>query len=288
MDKVFFGVISYGPQPGSFWLPYSNMLALLGSYDIAYMGQSNGKSMRADGNRNQVVQSFLKTKADWLMWIDADNVIPLGGIRRLLDTQKTLVTGLYYIKVPPHDPVAFERTSAGTFKTIKGWSRGEIVPVDMAGMGACLSHRSVFEDIKKQCVVVQKSNGGIFAFHKDRIYGKPILEKPKYMLPSIVDGTYKENVFIPNHDYGPFPYFDFGFGRSEDVLFYELASQCGHKAWCDTSVECNHINTEWTIGGEQYRDEVKRSKIIIPLVKDFVSIEMDEVDVEEKMDSKSD
>ncbi len=260
MDKVFFGIISYGPQPGSFWLSYSNMLALLDKYNIAYYGQSNGKSMRADGNRNQVVQSFLKSKADWLMWIDSDNVVPLGGIRRLLDTQKTLITGLYYNKFEPFRPVAYWRTESGTYKPIIDWTRGEIVPVDMAGMGACLSHRSVFVDIEKQCTVVQKATGGVLAVHNNRIYGKPLPKKIKMQIPAVTDGILKEAVCIPNHEYGPFPYFDFGFSRSEDVLFYELASQCGHKAWCDTSVECDHINTEWTINGEKYRDQVKSPK----------------------------
>ena len=77
MDKVFFGVVSYGPQTRAFWLGYANMLALAGKYNIEYSGQASGLSMRTDGNRNQVVQSFLKSKADWLMWVDSDNVIPL-------------------------------------------------------------------------------------------------------------------------------------------------------------------------------------------------------------------
>lgn len=278
MDKVFFGVVSYGPQPGSFWLNYANMLALLDKYDIAYYGQSNGKSMRADGNRNQVVQSFLKSQADWLMWVDSDNIIPLGGIRRLLDTQKTLVTGLYYIKVEPFYPVAFWRTAAGTYKSINDWERGEIIPIDMAGMGACLCHRSVFVDIQKQTTVVQKATGGVMTVHNSRIYGKPIPKKPKMALPSITDGIFKEAVYLPDHEYGPFPYFDFGFGRSEDVLFYELAAQCGHKAWCDTSVECEHINTEWVIGGKNHREQVNKTNVKIPLVKDIVSIEMEDYD----------
>lgn len=281
MDNVFFGLVSYGPQPGAFWLPYSNMLALLSNYHIQYMGQSNGKSMRTDANRNQVVQSFLKSKADWLMWVDTDNIIPLGGIRRLLDNQKTLVTGLYYIKMPPHNPVAFERVSSGLYRSIKGWVRGEIVPVDMAGMGACLSHRSVFEDIEKQCVVLQKATGGVFAMHKARIYGKPVPEKPKFQLSSVVDGVLKESVYIVDFDYGAYPYFDFGFGRSEDVLFYELAAQCGHLAWCDTSVECDHVNTEWIIGGKDQREHIKKTKRELPLVKDIISIEMEETDNEQ-------
>ena len=280
MDKVFFGVISYGPQPGSFWLKYSNMLALLSQYNIAYQGQSNGKSMRADGNRNLVVQSFLKSKADWLMWVDSDNVIPLGGIRRLIDNQKTLVTGLYYTKALPIYPVAFERMPSGMYRSIENWTRGEIVPVDMAGMGACLCHRSVFVDIASQCQILQKSNGGIFAMHKSRIYGKPIPQKPKFKQMSVTDGVLKESVFIPDHDYGPFPYFDFGFGRSEDVLFYELAAESGHKAWCDTSIECDHINQEWSIGGKEYRDDVKRRTVPIQLVKDVVNVEMDEYGTE--------
>ncbi|NMC34399.1 MAG: hypothetical protein GYA36_18395 [Veillonellaceae bacterium] len=275
MDKVFFGIASYGTQPSSFWVKYSTMLALLNKYDIDFIGQSNGKSMRGDGNRNLTVNSFLKTKADWLMWVDTDNTIPLGGIRRLLDTQKTLVTGLYYQKFEPFPPVAFLRKKDGTYDHIKDWTRGEIVPIDMAGMGACLCHRSVFEDIQKQCTVLQRASGGIFAIHKSRIYGK-LKEDPKFKHPAVTDGVYKEPVYIPNHDRESFPFFVFEYGRSEDISFYELAAQCGHEAWCDTSVECDHINQEWIINGESYRKQVKANKVIIPLVKDYVDVEMEE------------
>lgn len=280
MDKVFFGVVSYGPQTRAFWLGYSNMLALAGKYDIEYTGQASGVSMRTDGNRNQVVQSFLKSKADWLMWIDSDNIIPLGGVRRLLDTQKTLVTGLYYIKIEPYTPVAYWRTKQGTYKPINEWRRGEIVPVDVAGMGACLCHRSVFEDIKNQCILVQRYDGGITPVHKSRIYGE-IPVKLKLKQPSITDGVMKIGVCKPNFQYGPYPFFDFGYGRTEDLIFYELASQCGHNAWCDTSVECDHISNEWIINGEAFRDNRKKNMEVIPLVKEYVNIEMEEYSKEE-------
>lgn len=277
---MFFGVVSYGPQTRAFWLGYSNMMALLDKYNIAYMGQTCGSSMRADGNRNQVVQSFLRSKADWLMWIDCDNVIPLGGIRRLLDSQKTLVSGLYYLKKKPFSAVAFWRTKIGTYKPIKDWRRGEIVPVDAAGMGACLCHRSVFEDTQKKCLVVQRFDGGIVAIPKSRVYGE-IPKELKLNQPSITKGIMKAGVMQPNFDYGPFPYFEFGYGRSEDMIFYELAAQCGHKAWCDTSVECDHVSDEWVINGETYRDDRKKTLEVVPMFRDVVSIEMEEYDAKD-------
>lgn len=277
---MFFGVVSYGPQTRAFWLGYANMLALLDKYGISYYGQSNGMSMRADGNRNQVVQSFLNSKADWLMWVDSDNVVPLGGIRRLLDTQKSFVTGLYYIKMEPHSPVAYWKTDTGTYKPIIDWRVGEIVPVDMAGMGACLTHRSVFEDIQKNYTVVQRYDAGLATVKNSRIYGK-IPDKLKLSEPSITDGVLKVGVRQPTFDYGPFPFFSFGFGRTEDVIFYEMAAESGHKAWCDTGVECDHISNEWVISGEKARRAIKEYRTPVSLVKDYVSIEMVDYDAKD-------
>ena len=60
------------------------------------------------------------------------------------------------------------------------------------------------------------------------------------------------------------------------MLFYELAAQCGHKAWCDTSVECDHINQEWAVNGETRRNLIRSRKEYIPLVKDVIEVEMEE------------
>lgn len=275
MDKVFFGVISYGPQLSEFWTKYADMLALLSKYDISYMGQSNGKSMRADGNRNIVVNTFLRSNADWLMWVDTDNTIPLGGIRRLLDNQKEFITALYYLKQEPHYPIAFIKNKKnGRYNEITNWRRGEIIPVDMAGMGACLTHRSVFEKIQEQCVVVQRYRSGVIPMLKSRVRGK-LPEKASPIQPIVTNGLFKESVCAPDYDYGPFPYFSFEYGKSEDVNFYALAADCGIEAWCDTSVECDHVGT-WKINGEQYRETVKKNKNIIPLVKEYILVEEDE------------
>lgn len=279
MDKVFFGVISYGPQIPEFWTKYSDMLALLPKYDISYLGQSNGRSMRADGNRNIVVNSFLKSNADWLMWVDTDNVIPLGGIRRLLDNHKEFVTALYYLKSDPHYPIAFIKNKKNNrYNEITGWRRGEIIPVDMAGMGACLTHRSVYEKIAEQCVVVQRYRHGVFPMLKSRVKGK-LPDKANPVQPIVTNGLFKESVCIPDYDYGPFPYFSFEYGKSEDVNFYALAEDCKIEMWCDTSVECDHVGT-WVVNGKQYRDTVKKNKTVIPLVKEYVVVEEDEYKTE--------
>jgi len=274
MDKVFFGIVSYGTQSSSFWVPLTITAALLHKYDIAFTGISNGKSMRADCSRNSVVQSFLKSKADWLMWIDSDNTIPLGGIRRLLDNQKEFITALYFLKQEPHTPIAYWKNKRGSYNPISGWTRGEIIPVDAAGMGACLTHRSVYEDIQKQCEVVQKQNGRIMILHKSVISGK-IPEMPLHKTPSLKNGIYKEYVCKPNFDYGLFPYFQFEYNRSEDMLFYDIAAECGHKAWADTSVECDHLS-EWSIDGEVFRKHVKKTLAKTPLFREYVNVEMEE------------
>ena len=95
MERVSLGIPAYGSQLPSWWAPLLAQIGGLYQYDIEIVRVHAATGMMTDVSRNTIVDQFLKTNVEWLRWLDADNVDKVGSLRRLLDTRKTLVTGLY-------------------------------------------------------------------------------------------------------------------------------------------------------------------------------------------------
>lgn len=241
MDKLCIGIPAYGSQPPSWWRPLLVEAYKLRDYGIELVDVLVEQTMATDANRNSIATTFLdKTDADWLWWIDADNPVILGGIRRLMDTGKNLVTGLYLGRGEKPYPIAYSQTEDGRYESIPPWTRGEIIPVDSAGMGALLSHRSVFEDIRKNFIPLQRADGGIIAVHADDIEGDYFSSMMSEKDGKVIDGIKHERVFEPTVD-AKVPFFALQMGRTEDIGFFEKASRVGHQLWLDTSVEVAHL-----------------------------------------------
>lgn len=252
------GIATYGPQYPQWWTTLVKMVATLPYLDIEFVGVMTAGSMMTDSNRNKVVGSFLnKTKADWLMWIDTDNPISAPGIDRLLSVQKTMVSGLYYSKRPPHTPIAYTQHFPAGYVPIKGWERGEIIPIDAAGMGALLTHRSVYTDIMDNYVPLVGWNRRQFVVHKGDIEGD-LPKDQKHNMDRFAHKVYKGQIRTPVIPYDwkalndDFPFFLIEGRRTEDMLFFEHAYRTGHKCWLDTSVEVPHI-AEKEFDGTDYR-----------------------------------
>lgn len=264
-DKLAIGIAAYGTQQQHWWSSLATMTATLHTYDIALTNIYIAGSMNTDRNRNTIADAFMQGKADWLLWIDTDNTIPLGGVRRLLDTQKEIVGGLYYQKAKPYLPVAYTRNPNGRYSNIKDWNRGELLPVDAIGMGATLTHRCVYEAIKDNYRVFQRWTGGITTIHKDEFSGILRTEFPSDPKPRVKGSQYREWLIIPTTEEQYFPYFMLEFGRTEDMWFYETAIRVGYKPYVDTSVECQHI-TEKVVCGDTYREyliETETSQVVM-------------------------
>ena len=256
---VAIGIATYGTQPPAWWQHTAVMVAKLPEYGIEIGGMLCGSSMAADYNRNEVVKMFLNGHADYLLWIDTDNLIPFGGVKRLLETGKELVSGLYNIKKPPYNPVAYWKQKDGNgYEPIHGYRPGQIVPVDMAGMGACLVHRSVFEEIQRQYMLLVRHNGTTQPLHVDDVSGK--VGEQRGAAPHVKNGQYIETLrkLKPDKE-RTWPFFYLEHGRTEDVIFYEMAKRCGIQPFVDTGVVCPHIGSS-EVTDADYRDFIKVEK----------------------------
>lgn len=243
--KLAIGVAYGGTQSPAFWGPLSAMAANFPRIGVDYIGVLYAGSMMVDGNRNNIVTGFLKGEADWLLWIDTDNVFKLGAVKRMLELRKTIVSGVYVGKTEPNTNIAFRRVpETGMYRPVSEYEdyyKGEIIPIDMAGMGFCLTHRSVYEDMKEQFVCLQDMWGHYWPIHKDDIKGK-IKQDAKHVYDGQVrQGQFRIRMRYPNKEPTFWPWFQMRFGKTEDVIFYENAERAGHKAWLDTSLSAIHF-----------------------------------------------
>lgn len=253
--KIAFGIPTYGSQEPAWWAPFVRQVGRLHQYDIEFVDVFVHSTMRTDGNRNWIARNFLQSDAEWLFWVDADNINPVASIRRLLDTAsngKTLVSGLYFTKEKNPIPVVYVHAKDGRYRPLTQWERGEIIPIEAAGMNCCLMHRSVLEDIDKHYVALRMTYGGDIAVHRDDIVGDVFEDVGDPTDNKVIDGQWRFRVYSPAEPVNV-PFFELRFGRTEDMGFFEKARRVGHRLWLDTSVECGHLKHA-PVTGKEYRE----------------------------------
>jgi len=259
-EKVAIGIAAYGQQHQHWWSSLAITASTLNFYDIKLTNIFTSVSMNTDSNRNTIADRFLRSEADWLLWIDTDNTIPLGGVRRLLDAQKEIIGGLYFQRLEPYLPVAYLRNPNGRYSNIKDWNRGELLPVDALGMGATLTHRCVYDKIRENYRVFQRWTGGITTVHKDEFSGELRTTFPKNPKPYVKGSQYHEWLIVPEEaSMRYFPYFILEFGRTEDMWLYETAIRVGFQPYVDTSVECQHLSDK-AVCGDTYREHILKTE----------------------------
>lgn len=259
--KVAIGIPAYGPQPPSFWLPYSESISTLHKNDIDFVGTYWKGTSEVAINRNVIAQNFHEeAKADWLWWIDADNPPPIGALKRLLALDKPLVSGVYYSTQKENiiNPIAYLKDwDTGLFYALKpdDWEIGELKQVDAVGMGCFLTHRDVYTGIMEEYEVYLRVYGGAVAIHKDEVRGEiPDTATKHPYAGQIRNGIYYEPVVKNSLEDKQFPFFMSQHNRTEDFHFCELARKVGYEIWLDTSVEAPHCK-ERIITGVDFRDQ---------------------------------
>lgn len=259
--KVVIGVPSWGRQSPDFWQPAMVTAGNLHKFGIELVDVLSARSMSTDNNRNAIVEGFRQSKADWLAWWDADNAQHLSWIHRLLEGQRELSGGIYFRRsLGEPTPVAYLRGKDGRYSPISGYTRGEILPVDAAGMNCVLTHRSVYEAIEKQYEQYITSWGARVLIHEDDIQGHILDNDRDVTDDQVIDGQWRVRLRpMPHRKDGEdtFPFFRQEYNRTEDFPFWEAAQRSGFQMWLDTSIECKHY-ADVGIDGSHYRDWIKK------------------------------
>lgn len=260
-DKIAIGVPVWGNQSPDFWQPSLVEVSKLHKFNIQIEDVLISRSMSVDNNRNEIVKQFKKTNAEWLVWIDADNANPITWIPRLLEVAKAggrlMVGGIYFRRdLGRPTPIAYLRQDDGRYKTIPGYKKGEIIPVDAGGMNATVMNRSVFDKIEANYMQLITDWGARWVVNVEDIEGMISDDATAPDDNRVVDGQMRVRLReLPYNPDGPdtFPFFRQEFNRTEDMPFFENAQRIGIQHWIDTSVECHHL-AEVPVGPEHYKE----------------------------------
>lgn len=116
---------------------------------ILFISQNTNSPV--DKARNELVHYALVNGADLIFFIDADNLFTDTAIDRLfkvmIEEKADLVTGIYFQKGKPYNPLLREYKHGGYF-TIENPPLGKIIKIDGCGMGHVLIKAEVFKKLK--------------------------------------------------------------------------------------------------------------------------------------------
>lgn len=123
-------------------------------------------TIRVNGNQiarqRQSLWDFWADLSDseWLLWVDSDIVLTMPVLKMLWDTadkdKKPVVTGVYFVSsqneqslMQPVPAIYNETGDPYRTQIIHPLPQDKVIPVDVAGFGLMLMHRSIIEPVRK-------------------------------------------------------------------------------------------------------------------------------------------
>jgi hypothetical protein len=115
------------------------------------------------------------SKSEWLLWVDSDIIINQDIVKMLWDVAdkktKPIVTGTYFVSnqneqslMEPVPSLYMETGDEFQTKIVHPLPDNKVIPVDLAGFGLMLMHRSIIEPVRKAAegysVFGEKQNPG--------------------------------------------------------------------------------------------------------------------------------
>lgn len=109
--------------------------------------------------RQDAIRNFENMNCDWLLWLDSDIVITPQAFQLLWDNRdpikRPLISGVYFITyemnepLPAPIPCIFMDNEKGGTQPIHPLPNNELLPIDLAGLGFTLMHKSVAHKLRE-------------------------------------------------------------------------------------------------------------------------------------------
>ena len=150
-EPVALGMPMIGPVSAAFFIGWCRMRQAPQDYMIPVIDTT-----LLSAARNKVVETFLGSHYNWLLFLDSDVVPPADGIDRLMAHGKKVISGLYHQKGGEFLPNMYTykewlpEKGQHDYNWITEWPRDETIEVDGVGAGFLLIHREVLEAIGKK------------------------------------------------------------------------------------------------------------------------------------------
>ena len=145
MDKIFVAIASAEGPP------------LRGVVSINKMRRPEGSVLywqygtRGDASRQGLIERFLEEKEfEWILFLDADQVVPVDALERLLEHDVDVVSALYFRRSIPVMPVAFQQSDQWPLLPLLEYPKDSLFTIGATGFGFLLVRRRVLEDMKQK------------------------------------------------------------------------------------------------------------------------------------------
>ena len=107
MIKV--GIAIPTPQVVSAQFAFGNLPQIIAhakkkGYKLKLMYKSG---VRTDSNRNYMLNEYLKSDVDYILWLDADQIYPPDIIDKLVKADVDIIGSVYYKRGEPYNPVVY-------------------------------------------------------------------------------------------------------------------------------------------------------------------------------------
>tara|TARA_R100000008_G_C3571731_1_gene162585 strand:+ start:175 stop:873 length:699 start_codon:yes stop_codon:yes gene_type:complete len=167
--------------------------------------------------RNTLTALFLRSKYDYLLFIDADVEFKPEAMIRMLVTKKDIILTPYRVKLP-HDSSLIKYTVSFPDDKNVPILTGDLVEIEEGPAGLMLIHRRVFESLMDSCTHLKIN-------HPDKKKSDP----------------YLYNFWDTTFD------MDEGLWRGEDISFCRLARKAGFQIFANIkSITTHHGTYGWT------------------------------------------
>lgn len=101
-------------------------------------------------NRNECVQDALDDDVDYILWVDSDMTFEPNNLKQLLADDKDIVTGLYFTRKQPVEPVIYSMVDDSEYyASIKDYDKNAMFKVGGCGGGFVLVKTDVYKKIEK-------------------------------------------------------------------------------------------------------------------------------------------
>ena len=144
-EKIMIGLPVYDSVPAQTFKSYTGFLLYAKSkYKIMPLVVDSTTLCMA---RNIIATNFLKTDAEYLLFLDSDMIYPKETIDNLIKHDEDFVSALYYSRTYPAPCLKIIKD--GIYRNIKEFQKGVLLPVDAVGLGTALIKRNVIEKVSE-------------------------------------------------------------------------------------------------------------------------------------------
>ena len=117
-------------------------------------------------NRNKLTGYFLRSKFEWLLFLDSDTVPPMN-VLDMIKNGKNICSGVYHqFKDGQVRPLTFEKVKS-KYGYVSKEKDDYLVEVDAVGAGCLLINRKVFEKMKKPYFIFLYDKDGLLKLSED-------------------------------------------------------------------------------------------------------------------------